>query len=136
MRFPEQNQDTIFTSFLSALIVDEPSNVSVKHEQIGERETLSSLLSSRDVDLQQNCNTIIMTTILHLFIQLHRVNIFLFQNQTSKQVQKIIYYFCQKTNYFAINVHFLTLKWQTTVQYFILIKPSLAGPRCFHCKSK
>lgn len=41
----------ISTSDLNALIVDDPSNVSVKDAYMGERETLSSLRSSRDVDL-------------------------------------------------------------------------------------
>lgn len=41
----------IFTSDLNALIVDDPSSVSVKDVYIGERETLSSRRSSLDVDL-------------------------------------------------------------------------------------
>lgn len=41
----------ISTSDLKALIVDDPSSVSVKDVYIGERETLSSLLNSLDVDL-------------------------------------------------------------------------------------
>jgi hypothetical protein len=40
-----------FTSDLKALIVDDPSSVSVKDVYIGERETLSSLRNSLDVDL-------------------------------------------------------------------------------------
>lgn len=39
------------TSDLKALIVDEPSSVSVKDAYMGDRETLSSLRSSLDVDL-------------------------------------------------------------------------------------
>lgn len=41
----------ILTSDLKARIVDDPSSVSVKDVYIGERETLSSLLNSLDVDL-------------------------------------------------------------------------------------
>lgn len=41
----------IFTSDLKALIVEDPSSVSVKDVYIGERETLSSLRNSLDVDL-------------------------------------------------------------------------------------
>lgn len=40
-----------FTSDLNALIVDDPSSVSVKDVYIGERETLSSRRNSLDVDL-------------------------------------------------------------------------------------
>jgi len=39
------------TSDLNALIVDDPSSVSVKDVYIGERETLSSRRNSLDVDL-------------------------------------------------------------------------------------
>ena len=41
----------MLTSDLNALIVDDPSSVSVNDAYIGERETLSSLRNSRDVDL-------------------------------------------------------------------------------------
>lgn len=42
---------TTCTSDLNALIVDDPSSVSVNDIYIGERETLSSLRNSLDVDL-------------------------------------------------------------------------------------
>jgi hypothetical protein len=51
MKSTEINVANRITSFLNALIVAEPSRVSVKDEYIGERATLSSLLNSRDVDL-------------------------------------------------------------------------------------
>lgn len=45
-----EKQD-IITSHLKPLIVDDPSRVSVKDAYIGDRDTLSSLRNSRDVDL-------------------------------------------------------------------------------------
>ena len=39
-----------YTSFLNDLMVEEPSIVSAKDAYIGERATLSSLRSSREVD--------------------------------------------------------------------------------------
>lgn len=48
--FNFEKQD-IITSRLKPLIVDDPSRVSVKDAYIGDRDTLSSLRNSRDVDL-------------------------------------------------------------------------------------
>jgi hypothetical protein len=51
IRHTSKNKIQISTSDLNALIVDDPSSVSVKDAYMGERETLSSLRSSLDVDL-------------------------------------------------------------------------------------
>lgn len=42
---------SLSTSDLNARIVDDPSSVSVKDVYMGDRDTLSSLRNSRDVDL-------------------------------------------------------------------------------------
>lgn len=41
----------MLTSDLKALIVDDPSSISENDAYMGDRDTLSSLLNSRDVDL-------------------------------------------------------------------------------------